>query len=141
MKVLLTFSVSLLLVVAALGETSGTVAAQPPAGAAAQPPAGRSCFWTRNIRGFRSVDNRTVFVRVSGSDIFALELFSPCQGVDWAHNVGLRARGSNSICTGRANWVNLYVRRPGGGRQRCSVSNVRKLSADEIANLPPRARP
>lgn len=147
MRALAILSVTLLLAAAAY-ETSGPAAAQPPAAAppaaapAVQPSTGRSCFWPRNIRGFRSIDNRTVFVRASGRDIWALELFSPCQGVDWAHRVSLQARGSSQICEGRANWVNLYVRQAGGGRpRRCSVSSVRRLSPDEAANLPARARP
>ncbi|HEX3407606.1 MAG TPA: DUF6491 family protein [Caulobacteraceae bacterium] len=136
------FSLMLILAIAALSEISGPVAAQPAASPPpAQPPAGNACFSTRSIRGFRSVDNRTVFVRVSANDIFALELFSPCLGVDWAHRVALRSRGSNRICEGRANWVNLYVRQAGGRQGRCAVSNVRRLAPGEIASLPRGARP
>ena len=139
MKAPVTFVVTLALAAAGL---CAPAAAQPPAaGPAAQPPGRGACFMIRNIRSFRSVDNRTVFVRVSGNDIFALELFSPCVGVNWANDVRMRARGGSSICEGRVNWVNLYVRRSGGGQQRCSVSNVRRLSPNEIANLPRGARP
>jgi hypothetical protein len=138
MKVVTAVFVTLSLIAAAYA-TSGPVAAQPPLSAG--PPGGNACFSTRSIRGFRSVDNRTVYVRVSANDIFALELFAPCQGVNWAHNVGLRSRGSNRVCEGRANWVNLYVRQAGGRQGRCSVSNVRRLSPGEIAGLPRGARP
>jgi len=135
------FGLMLILTIAAVSEISGRAVAQPAASPPAAPSTGNACFSTRSIRGFRSVDNRTVYVRVSGNDIFALELFAPCQGVNWAHNVGLRSRGSNRICEGRANWVNLYVRQAGGRRGRCSVSNVRRLTPGEIAGLPRGARP
>jgi hypothetical protein len=147
MRALATLSVTLMLAAGAY-QASGPAAAQPPAAAppaaapAPPPSTGRSCFWIRSIRGFRSIDNRNVFVRASGRDIFQLELFSPCLGVDWAHRVSLQARGSQQICEGRANWVNLHVRQAGGGRPlRCSVSNVRKLTPEEVANLPRRAIP
>lgn len=141
MKAMVTLLITLILVAGAVSQTSGPAAAQPAAGPATQPSAGRSCFWIRDIQNFRSVDNRTVYVRVSRNDVFALELFSRCHGVDWARNVGLRVRSGNRVCEGRANWVYLSVRRAGGGRQRCSVSDVRRLTPTEVASLPRGARP
>ena len=132
MKVLIGFFVTLTLLMATAYQTSGPAAAQAPA---------RSCFTVRSVRGFRSVNNRTVYVRASGNDVFALELFSPCNGVNWAHTAELRTRGASRVCEGRANWVTLYVRRAGGGRQRCSVSNVHRLTPYDITRLPLGARP
>jgi hypothetical protein len=122
--------------------SASPVAAQPSAGPAAPQSSGRSCFRPRDVRSFGSADNRTVFVRVTGRDIFALELFAPCLGANWTRDVALRTRGSSQICDGRANWVNLYVRQTGGrGQQRCSVRNVRRLTPEDVANLPRGARP
>ena len=135
-----------ILATAAVAGAGGPVAAQPSGGAApaaspAEQPTRRSCFWIRNIRGFRSVDNRTVYVRVSGSDIFALELFAPCPGVDWSHRASLRSRAGNRVCEGRGNALDIWVRQPGRSSRRCSVTNVRRLSASEIGALPRGARP
>lgn len=108
---------------------------------AAAQPHGNSCFWPRSIQGFRSVDNRTVYLRVSRS-VYALQFFAPCLGVDWAHGVGLRSRTGGTICEGGGNAVEVIVR--GGralGRQRCQVNNIRRLTPDEVAALPPNARP
>jgi hypothetical protein len=151
MKVLTASLAALALAVAAVSGTSNPVSAQPPdqpgaapasgAPGAAQPRSGRSCFWARNIRDFRSVDNRTAYVRVSGNDIYALEFFAPCRNVNWAHRVSLRSRTGSSICEGRGNAVSVFVRSGGSWRERCTVNNVRKLTADEIAALPRGARP
>src|SRR5262249_4873865 len=119
-----------LVIAVALGATSP---------AAAQ-PSGNSCFWPRSIRGFRSVDNRTVYLRVS-RDVYALEFFAPCLGVDWAQGVGFRSRTGGTICEGRGNAVEITVRGRAIGRQRCSVNNIRRLTPDEVAALPPNARP
>jgi uncharacterized protein DUF6491 len=110
-------------------------------GRAMAQPAGKSCFWTRNIRGLRSIDDRVVYVLVSGRDIYALELFSRCLGVDWAHRAALRSRTGGSICEGRGNAVEIYVNSTTARQQRCSVTNIRKLTPEEIAALPPRAIP
>jgi hypothetical protein len=141
MKVLIAFGATLILAAAAVSGTGSPVAAQSPGASGEAQSSGRSCFWARNIRGFRSVDNRTVYVRVNGSDVFALELFAPCIGVDWAHRASLRSRTGSSICEGRGNAVELHVRSTGSRNQRCSVNNIRKLTADEIAALPRGARP
>jgi hypothetical protein len=152
MKLRIAFCATLVIAAAAAFGAGSPAAAQPPGGPSAAPQGGnadaaqsqsrgRSCFWIRNVRGFRSVDNRTVYVR-AGNDIFALELFAPCPGVDWAHNASLRSRAGNSICEGRGNALNIYVRQTGGRRpQRCAVTNVRRLTPPDIAGLPRGARP
>lgn len=107
---------------------------------AAAQPSGNACFWPRSIRGFRSVDNQTVYLRVS-RNVWALDFFAPCLGVDWAHRVGLRSRTGGTICEGRGNAVEVVSGGRALGPQRCVVHNVRRLTADEVAALPPNAVP
>ena len=150
MKRFLVFCLTLVIGSSALG-VRGPALAQPSGNpAAAQPPAspatqssGRSCFRPRDVRSFgSSADSRTVFVRVTQRDVFALQLFAPCLGANWTRDASLRTRGSSQICEGRANWVNLYVRQTGGRhQQRCSVRDVRRLTPEDVANLPRSARP
>ena len=133
MKVLVALGATLILITAAALSATSPVAAQST---------GRACFWPRSIQGFRSVDNRTVYVRAAGRDnVFALDLFAPCLGVDWAHSAALRSRTGGTICEGRGNSVEIYVRSAGRSRQRCPVTNVRRLTPEELGALPPRARP
>lgn len=106
--------------------------------AAPTPP--KSCFWIRSVDSFRSVENRTVYVRANMHDVYELKLFAPCLDVDWTHNIGLRSRGSSSVCEGTGNAVEIVVRST-AHHQRCQVSNIRKLTSDEVAALPPAARP
>ncbi|HEY1426366.1 MAG TPA: DUF6491 family protein [Caulobacteraceae bacterium] len=120
-----------------------TLAALVPFGAAtpaAAQPTGNACFWPRSINGFRSIDNQTVYLRVS-RNVWALEFFAPCLGVDWAHGVGLRSRTGGTICEGRGNAVDILVRGRAFGPQRCAVHNIRRLTAEEVAALPPQALP
>jgi hypothetical protein len=119
---------------------AATAAVISPA-ATAQQPSNQRCFWVRNVNSFRSIDNRTVYLRTSSRDVFELTLFAPCLGVDWAHNIALRPRGSSNICEGRMTGLEIQARTSAGGRQRCSVTSVRWLSPDETASLPSRARP
>lgn len=99
-----------------------------------------SCFWTRSVDSFRSIDNQTVYVRVSGRDVYELKLFAPCQDVDWAHHIGLRSRGSSNVCEGKPTTLEIYVRSI-ANRQRCPVDSVRHLSPEEVRALPAAARP
>ena len=116
---------------------AAALAAACPASAAAP---GRSCFWAHSVDGFRSIDNRTVYVRANMHEVFELKLFAPCLDVDWSHRIGLRTRGSSSICEGSGNAVDVIVRST-AHRQHCPVTTVRKLTPTEVAALPPGARP
>ncbi|HWF78635.1 MAG TPA: DUF6491 family protein [Caulobacteraceae bacterium] len=117
------------------------VAAQPPAAAPA--PAQRACFWTRSITNFAAVDTTRVYLRASGRRVFELTLFANCLQLNWVHRLGIRTRGSSNICEGPNPGVDVIVRDRGGipGGQRCPVTNIRLLTPDEVAALPPRARP
>ena len=118
------------------------VAAGLPAAAAAAPDApARSCFWTRNVRDFRSIDSRIVYIRVNAGDVWELKLFSTCVNVTWSRGVGLSSRGSSSVCEGTNNWLEIISTRSGGVARRCKVSAVRKLTSDQAAALPVGARP
>ena len=129
MKVLIALCACLVLASAAdFGASSGI---------AAQSSGGRSCFFTRSVRRVRSIDNRTVYVRVSGDNVFALELFSPCLGVDWARRATLRSRSGSQICEGRGNSAEIFVRSTTSRRERCPVRNVRKLTPEEVSALSP----
>jgi hypothetical protein len=114
-----------------------------PTIATAQGAQAKSCFWTRNVDRLRSINGRTAYVRVRSRDVYELKLFAPCLNVSWSHGATLRSRGSSQVCEGGTSWLEIYARATGsrGGTQRCRVSEVRKLTADEVAALPSGARP
>jgi hypothetical protein len=106
--------------------------------ASAAPPT--RCFWVRNVDGFASIDNRTVYVRANMRNVFELKLFAPCLNVDWAHHIALRSRGGSLVCEGTGHDLEIFYRW-GAHRERCPVTSVRRLTPAEVSALPPRARP
>jgi len=108
--------------------------------ASAKSPDGpqRQCFWTRNADGFAAADEHTLNVRVGVRDVYQFEMFAPCPDIDWNQRIALVSRGGSTICTGMDAEV---VTHSPIGPQRCAVRSVRKLTPEEIAALPRRAKP
>lgn len=103
--------------------------------AKAQP---RQCFWTRQVNNFASDDDKVVNVRVGVKDVYQLEMLGRCHDIDWSQKIAIRSRGSSQICSG----LDAEIITPSSiGPQRCQVSKVRKLTTEEIAALPKRAKP
>lgn len=98
----------------------------------------RQCFSASSVSGFSAVDDRTVNLRVGVKDVYQLELFSPCGDIDWSNRIAIQARNGSWICSG----MDATVIAPSAlGPQRCLVRNVRKLSPEEVAALPGKAKP
>lgn len=110
-----------------------------PASAVAAASGGeRSCFWSRNVNGFRALDDDTVNLRVGVKDVYQLELLGRCPDVDWAQGIALESRGGSFICSG----LDATIISPSSiGPQRCAVRTLRKLSDQEVAALEPKQRP
>ncbi|HEY5105988.1 MAG TPA: DUF6491 family protein [Caulobacteraceae bacterium] len=133
------FAVISLLAVASL--VSGAASPAAAQGSAAAPRRDNACFYARNVESFAAADDTTVNLRVSSRQIYQLKLFGPCVDLDFSQRIGLRSRGISSfVCEGQANDLELFARSP-AGPTRCPVTSVRRLSADEVAALPKRARP
>jgi hypothetical protein len=118
-----------------------TGAAAPGFARSPEEPAAKSarqCFWARNVNNFASNDERVVNIRVGVRDVYQLEMLGRCPDVDWANSIAIRSRGSNYICSGLD--AELIAPSP-IGPQRCAVSKIRKLTAEEAKALPKHARP
>ncbi len=105
---------------------------------AADKAALRECFWTRQANGFAAQDDHTVNVRVSVRDVYQFKLLGSCPDIDWNQSVALISRGGSNICSGMDA---EFVTRSPIGPQRCRASAMHKLTPDEIAALPRKARP
>jgi hypothetical protein len=121
----------------ALAATSLLVAGAPRAQPAAN---GQDCFYHRDTDSFTAADNQTINLRVGVNRYYQLKLFSPCLDLDFSQAIGMRSRGSNWICAGSANDVEIFTH-SAAGRQRCVVSEVRRLTPEDIAAMPKRDRP
>ena len=118
-----------------------SASAQPPPGAPAPPKPKASCFWVSRVENFAAVDQDNLYLRVGISDVYRLRLFATCLDLDWVHRLALVSRSSSLICEGSNVDAQVVVRDVAMGRQRCQVTEVRKLTPDEVAALPKGARP
>jgi len=100
-----------------------------------------ACFWTSRIENFAAVDEQNLYLRVGIHDVYRARLFSNCLDIDWVHHLALISRSSSLICEGPNLDVDVIVRDVAAGRQRCAVTDIRKLTPDDVAALPKGARP
>ena len=98
----------------------------------------QQCFFPNNVSGFRAVDDRNLYLRVGVRDVYQFEMFGPCQDINWNERIALVTRGGGTICSGMDADI---VTRTVIGPQRCPVRSVRKLTVEEVAALPKKARP
>lgn len=123
------------IMLAAAAVSAGSASAATPAkpGKSAQ-----ACFWTRDVSNFQAADRSTVNIRVGVRDVYQLVLFSSNSDIDWTQHIGIESRGSDRICSG----LDATIIVPGPiGPQRIPVTSVRKLTPEEVAALPKKARP
>ena len=111
--------------------------AAPAALAADKAPERNDCFWARNANGFAVQDDHTLNVLVNSRDVYQFEMMGHCPDMDWNMRLGLRSV-SSTICRGMD--AEVITHSP-IGPMRCPVRSVRKLTKDEIAALPRKARP
>ena len=106
--------------------------------ASAAPDGSRDCFFSSRISGFKDDGQDRVLVRIGFQEAYELTLAPGCPPANFATSIGIVARGgSERICPGRPAEL-LVPRASGTGAQRCLVSDVRKLSAAELAAARPR---
>lgn len=89
------------------------------------------CFSARSVNGFTPVGREAVDVRLSRNRQYRLTLAGYCPDVDWSLQIALRTRGGSSfICAG----LDAEIIVPSAtGAQRCAVTEVRRLTPEEIA--------
>ncbi len=89
---------------------------------AADKPLKDECFWARNVTSFAAPDDHTVYVKVN-------------------QRVALQSsRGAGGSICGPLD-AEIVSHATGLGPQRCPVKAMHKLTPDEIAALPKRAKP
>ena len=113
-------------------------AAAGAADSSAKPARHNDCFWTRNADGFAAQGDNILNVRVNTRDVYQFEMMGHCPDMDWNQRIALVSRGSSNICSGMD--AEIVTHSP-IGPTRCPVRSVRKLTPDEIAALPRKARP
>ena len=106
------------------------------------PPRARQCFNVSQVHNFKQGRADQVFLRVGRIDVYELNAGGGCPDLDFANQMALipdGGLGGTRLCTD--DWARIVV--PGSTSQTsvCRVRVSRKLTAEEIAALPPRNRP
>jgi hypothetical protein len=97
------------------------------------------CFLQRNINGFSAPNDRTVYIRVGVKEIWRLDLMTSCTGLTFRNGFALQGSPTGPwICNPLDATV---IIRNTGITQRCPVSGIHHLTADEVAALPKKQRP
>lgn len=125
-----------LIAVAATALTPAAWAAEP-----GKPTPRRACFTARDVNNFAAADDNNLYVRVGVRQVYHLKMFGNCFDLSWVHALGLVSRGGSFICEGGNAGVDIVTRDPALGPRRCPVSSIRKLTPEEVAALPKKARP
>ena len=113
--------------------------------ATAQPAApalpGNQCFSTTQFENWRAADAKTIYIRVRGNHFYRLAMGGECSAALLPSAQLITVfRGSNLVCSA-LDW-DLKVR-PGLHEfaEPCLVKTMTEMSPDEVAALPPKARP
>jgi hypothetical protein len=105
--------------------------------AAAQPAPPRQCFSVRDIQNVAAQDAFTVNLRVRPNDVFQAKTVVACPDVGFGPALAYRSY-SERICSETD--LTLVTRSSFGPRD-CALQSIRKLTPEETAALPKRARP
>ncbi|MFY8164740.1 MAG: hypothetical protein ACOVKC_10970, partial [Brevundimonas sp.] len=105
-------------------------------------PRAGQCFSVRQVDNFKQGRPDQVFLRVGRNDVYELNAVGGCPDMDFAVQMALipdDGMVSTRLCTD--DWARIVV--PGSTSRTavCRVRVSRKLTAEEIAALPPRHRP
>jgi hypothetical protein len=99
------------------------------------------CFHGTDITGWSAPDPKTIYFRVFASRYYRVDLTRACSALDWPRaRLITQVRGGDLICEP----VDLDVRAseaPGAIPEPCFVKSLTALSQEEVAALPPRAKP
>ena len=131
-----TLTTACLVVGLAFTAGASALASDAPPGPAANPPAKRACFFSHQINGWRedrSSRDNVVYLDVNAHDVYRLDMFGPCNGLNEAISIGVETRGGGSaICDGLD--VTL-ITNSSIGPYRCPVSKITRLTPEEVKAL------
>jgi hypothetical protein len=131
-----TLTIAALVAGLALAAGASAIASDETPAPTASPPARRACFFQQQINGWRESRTRgedVVYLNVGAHDVYRLETFGHCDGIDEAHSIGVQTwGGGDAICEGLD--ITLIVD-SAIGPQRCPVSKITRLTPDEVKAL------
>ena len=121
---------------AGLAAAAGALAVTLPAAVVAQPATHDSCFRLSAINNTRMAGYRTVYFRVYGNQYFRMDFSADCNNVGTEPLILHPFNNNDMIC--HAIDLNVSVR---DTRQACNPTSLRRLTPDEVSQIPARDRP
>ena len=100
----------------------------------------RSCFRISQLQSTRPDGDKRIYAKVDGGEVFRLDLKSQCP--ELLHNQGVvltPSAGNDVICS--AIELDVAARNVDGGSAPCFLDSITRLTPDEVAALPRKARP
>lgn len=112
------------------------------AGAASAASRGDACFRSSDYQGFRPVDAHAFIMRTDLDAFFRIEVEGSCPELTYPQATLVTVvRGSELIC-GPLDWdLRVGQLGPGGFVTGCIVRSQHRLTAAEVAALPPSLKP
>jgi len=121
---------------AALLSTSTAIEAQPRPPASAPP----RCFSAHDWEGSKSSDDRSMYIRVRGHDIYRIDFAGGCPGVSWPGNHIVSVfRGGDEVCAPLD--LDLKISDGHGIPTACIVSRITPIPYAEVAAMPRKLLP
>lgn len=123
---------------ALIGAASALILAAPAQAADVKAPA-TPCFQTRDIRNHTVGDPRTLYFDIAGRAVYRVSMSNNCLAASFSSDpIVLRNfMGSSQICRP----LDLDLSAGPSGMSRCIVSEIARLTPQEVAALPKKLRP
>lgn len=87
----------------------------------------RDCFYTRSVRGYEVVDDRTILVRINDQERYLLTTIGPIENaLNWSSRIAIRAPGG-LVCTGGGAGVEIYG---GPDRRTFGVTSITRAAPE-----------
>jgi hypothetical protein len=121
---------------AGIAVAAGALAVTLPAAVVAQPSTGDSCFRFGSLNNTRMVGSREVLFRAYGNRVFRMDFSADCNASGNEPLVMHPFANNDQIC--HAIDLNVTVRATHEG---CFPISLRRLTPDEVAQIPLKDRP
>lgn len=104
----------------------------------------RACFYPDTLVNFRTSGDNIAYIKAGRNEVYELRAAGFCRNLSSARALAITEVSSmgSRACVG--DYVGMFVSAPGldsGADVPCRVQVARKLTAEEVAELPERLRP
>jgi hypothetical protein len=110
----------------------------PVASQAATATGERACINTHREASWKALDDKTLYIRQSKSDIYRVDFATGCSRMSDPFSKFVQVRHSSSVCSPID--LDVKVFQTPGFTSACIATGLHKLTSEEIAALPPAVR-